>query len=252
MTAKQLTLGVLGTGRLGRTLAVRLGEFFHVAAWDADVKKAKQFTKQHNLTFAEDIAQLLFCDLLLLCLPAPAVISFFRELSRERRYECAFLNLATGVDTPWLIEALNLSHLKIIGVKLIGQFSAIHQRIPLTLVTAHNDPQDLQLLEQVFHLVGGNLVRGDERRVQALNREATKLALRFGKQFQALVGPYACDPAWALSALHSVVVGTLLDYPPQEDNAYAQELLEELANEESLFGGVTPALHSPLLREVGK
>jgi len=35
-------------------------------------------------------------------------------------------------------------------------------------------------------------------------------------------------PQLAAAALHSVVVGTVLDYPPAPENDYAQSLLREL------------------------
>jgi hypothetical protein len=245
MTPDVVSVGVLGTGRLGRELAKRLADSCQVVAWDADVKKAKQFTKQHNLSFAQDPEQLLHSDVLLLCLPAPAIVTFLRELPTERHYRCVFVNLATGLDTPWLRETLRHQHFKIIGVKLIGQFAAIRQCIPLTLVTSHDDPQDLKLLQRVFGPIG-HLSQGKEKSVQEINRAATKLALQFSKQFEAIIRPYACEPAWTVSALQNVVVGTLLDYPPELDNAYTRELLDELAREELSFVSAKARLGDPL------
>jgi len=79
----RLTIGILGTGRLGRALACRLRERFAVMAWDADVKKAKQFTKQNNLGFAGDAGHVLSSDLVLLCIPAQEITAFFRNLPSE-------------------------------------------------------------------------------------------------------------------------------------------------------------------------
>lgn len=226
-------IGILGTGRLGKALGSRLREFYPVFAYDADAKKGKQVCKRLGFTFLYQKELLDSVDVLLLCIPPGEIAGFFRGLEPERHQHPVYLNTATRVDTPELIQELGLRHLKVIGLKPIGQFTAVRQRIPLVFITAHTDAEDLKALERVFHPLG-TLLQGDERKVGPLNRLATKLALRFCRAFESEVRSCTEDPVWVASALRSVAVGTMLDYPPAEDNAYTASILEELRASEPL------------------
>src|SRR5262249_29441644 len=215
----EIRIGILGTGRLGKALAKLLGEHYKVFGWDVNIKRAKQVTKQCNVNFVSDLQQVLMSDLVLLCIPADEVITSFRNLPADGIYSCVFLNLATDIDTRSMIEQLKLHWLRVIGLKPIGQFAALRHRVPTTFVTSHEDPEDLGMLRKVFAPIG-NICSGDELHVRAINRVATRLALQFCLNFESAIQPYAEDLEWSLSALRSVAVGTILDYPPDSDNAY--------------------------------
>jgi pyrroline-5-carboxylate reductase len=221
-------IGILGAGRLGRALSARLRESCEVAVYDVDARKGKQFAKQHGLAFLYEEDLLGFADLLLLCVPATAVEDFFRRLDRGRSRHPVYLNLATDLDTPALVRAQGLNGLKVIGLKPIGQFVAIQHRLPTVFVTAHADAGDLDRLAAVFREVGV-VQEGDEGKVRAINGRATELALRFCRGFEETLLPLAGDNAWARSALRNVAVGTILDYPPDEDNDYTRRILREIS-----------------------
>jgi NADP oxidoreductase coenzyme F420-dependent len=224
----EIRIGILGTGRLGKALAKVLGEHYKVFGWDVNIKRAKQVTKQCNVSFVPDLQQVLMSDLVLLCIPADDVIKFFKDLPADEIHRCVFLNLATDIDTRSMIEELHLHRLRVIGLKPIGQFAAMRHRVPMTFVTSHEDPEDLTLLRKVFAPIG-NICLGDELHVRAINRVATKLALQFCVNFESTIQPYAEGLEWSLSALKSVAVGTMLDYPPDSDNVYTSSILKEIA-----------------------
>jgi len=224
----EIRIGILGTGRLGKALAKVLGEHYKVFGWDVNIKKAKQVTKQCNVNFVPDLQQVLMSDLVLLCIPADEVIMFFRNLPADETYRCVFLNLATDIDTRSMTEELKLHRLRVIGLKPIGQFAAMRHRVPTTFVTSHEDPEDLRILRKVFAPIG-NICIGDELHVRAINRVATKLALQFCVNFESAIQPCAEDLEWSVSALKSVAVGTMLDYPPDSNNAYIASILREIA-----------------------
>lgn len=221
-------IGILGAGRLGRALSARLRESCEVALYDADARKGKQFAKQHGLSFLYEEDLLGFADLLFLCLPAAEVEGFFRRLDRRRSRHPVYLNLATDLDTPTLVRAQGLDGLKVIGLKPIGQFVAIQHRLPAVFVTAHTDAGDLERLAAALREIG--VVRvGDEGKIRAINGRATELALRFCRGFEEILLPLAGDEAWTRSALRNVAVGTILDYPPEEDNEYTRRILREIS-----------------------
>lgn len=242
-------VGIVGTGRLGRALGARLAESSEVIAWDVDIKKAKQFAKQWNLEFATDLEQIFVCDLVLLCIPAQAVAEFFLALPSSRTYTCKFVNMASDVDTPLLIEQMHLHRLQVIGLKLIGQFAAVRHGIRSMFVTTDDNLDNRRLLDSVFQSIG-DIRTGDERKVREINRAATKLALKFCEEFGSSVRPQAENAHWVSSALKSVVAGTILDYPPDKTNPYTARILSEIAEERLSAQGLARLQQSPGL-EVG-
>lgn len=220
-------VGVLGTGRLGRALAPRLRERFAVSVYDTDVRLAKQHAKQHDLTFryADDL--LAEADVLVLCVPPEEIVPVLRGVEDGAAAPPVCVNTATSVDTPNLVRELGLRRTKVVGLKPVGQFTAIHHRLPVVFVTA-SAGEDLALLRQVFGGIG-DVCTGEELRVGDLNRVATTHALRFCQDLLAAVRPLAGEESWARSALHSVAAGTILDFPPAEDNDYTRRLLAEIA-----------------------
>jgi hypothetical protein len=247
----QTRIGIIGMGRLGKALARPLGEHYKVFGWDVNIKRAKQVTKQCNVNFWPDLRKVLASDLVLLCIPAEEVVAFFRNLSLAESYQCIFLNLATDVDTRSLVEELKLHRLRVIGLKPIGQFAALRHGVPTTFVTDHDDPEDLKMLREIFAPLG-SISLGDELHVRAINRVATRLALQFCVNFESAIQPYAEDTTWALSALKSVAVGTMLDYPPDSDNAYTAAILREIAENSLCVDSSSAERDGSVTMEVGR
>jgi hypothetical protein len=72
------------------------------------------------------------------------------------------------------------------------------------------------------------VIVADEAAVGPLNRLATTWALDLCLRLTRHAGGLEAGPQLAAAALHSVVVGTVLDYPPAPENDYAQGLLHDL------------------------
>jgi pyrroline-5-carboxylate reductase len=221
-------VGVLGAGRLGRALAARLRPHAKVALCDADPRKAKQAAKQLGAEWYTEAEILRFSEILLLCIPAAEVERFFRRVDTEwEGPHPLYLNTATDLDTPPLVRELGLRRCRVIGLKPIGQFATIARGVPVTFVTAHDAPAELAWVRRLCEPLGPVRV-GDEHRVGLLNRAATRLALRFCLSFREELAELGDDAGWTDSALRGVVAGTLLDYPPDRDNAYTAGILREL------------------------
>jgi hypothetical protein len=220
-------LGIVGTGRLGRALALRLREGFEVAVFDADLRTGKQFAKQSGLIFLYEHDLACFADALLLCTPADQVGPVVRRLEGGDGPYPLCVNMATAVDTSRLPRELGLEKVRVVGLKPIGQYTAIQHGLPAAFVSANASDEEHARLEAVFGSIG-RVHRGDELAVRDLNRTATRLALRFCLAFQDAVGPLV-DDSWVRAALRNVAVGTILDFPPSQDNAYTSQLLKEIA-----------------------
>lgn len=223
-------IGIVGVGRLGTALGSRLRESHEVVVCDVDARKAKQVAKQGGFTHLYLDELLDRVELLLVCIPPQEVARFFRTLPGGRARHPLYVNTATSVDTLALVEALGLDHLRIVGLKPVGQHSAVQQRTPFVFVTASANAEELAVLRRVFGPLG-QVVVGDERKVGPLNRLATRVALQAGLRFVEEARSLAVDDEWTQSAVRSVMAGTLMDYPPEPDNAYTASVLRELVPE---------------------
>lgn len=229
--------GILGTGRLGKALALRLRNRCDVAVCDINPKLAKQFAKQNGLSFLPEEQLYSFADFLILCIPPVEIEKVVLDLEGRSTGVSMVLNTATSTDTPELLRRLGLRRIKLIGLKPIGQFTAIQHGVKVVFVTAHDDMADLRSLSEIFADIGV-IRRGDERVVQALNRAATRLALQFGRTFLESVQSITPDSEWALSALKSCAAGTILDYPPDPGNPYTSALLAGINGQLAFPAGV--------------
>jgi hypothetical protein len=226
-------IGVLGTGRLGQVLATRLRDTCDVAVCDADLKKAKQFAKKSGFSFLRESELVPFSELLLLCIPASAIPEFLHRIARAGSFgHCVFLDMATDSHTKLLMANQQLRPMRIIGLKMIGQFKAVQLGIPATFVTNYAKPDDLNLIDRVFRPLGRVSV-GSEESIRHLNRFTTKLTLLFCYQLRQTAPSLVADPLWIKSALTNVAIGTILDFPPDADNGYTTSVLREIADENS-------------------
>ena len=231
MTALQV--GILGAGRLGQALSLELRDRAWVTMSDVNVKKAKQFCKQNGVTFLYEEEQWLQSDYLLLCIPADGVRKLLQRARARGGPQPVFVNMATALDTTTLIDELHISSLRVLGLKLIGQFTALRYRLPVLFVTSSPPSDELDKVAELFQPIG-NVVRGDEGLVSAINRCATRHALRLGKHLTEALQGLSQDASWACAAGQGVAAGTLLDYPPSADNAYTAQLMASLDQAESV------------------
>jgi hypothetical protein len=218
-------LGIVGAGRLGKVVARRLRDGHQVAVYDKDVRMAKQFTKQIGATFLYPDELVRRADVIALCLPGDQIKDWLASLDASTRAAPLYVNMATGLPTSALREDEDLRGLRFVGLKPLAQFVALDRGLPGLFVTSAADGITyLPLLARVF--VGlGRVVAGDEEAVGEINGMATEAALRFCLDFTHRAGRFAGGAGWVEAALKNVVVGTILDYPPDPENAYTGRLL---------------------------
>jgi hypothetical protein len=230
-------IGVVGTGRLGKVLASRLSPRFSVAAYDCDVRKAKQFCKQVGITFLYPDELARESDLILLCLPGDQVLPWLLGPGSQAPAGVVFVNLATELPTSTLVIDPRLTALAVVGLKPVAQFMALECGLPGLFVTDTTDSSLRETLAAVFASLG-RVVAGDEAVVGAINREATAAALRFCAEWTGAVT--SATPDLLDAALKNVVVGTILDYPPDPGNGYTNRILDAIrgAGAAEAVGGV--------------
>lgn len=228
-------IGVLGAGRLGRVLARRLAGRFHVAVHDRDARLARQFAEPSGIDFlgADDLVRT--SDLVALCIPGDQVVPWLLGLLPSSRAGGWFVNLATDLPTTALRREPRLAGVRVVGLKPVAQFVSLSRGLPGLFVTTASDPSELALLEHVFSDLG-RVVPGDEDIVGEVNRRATEAALRFCLGWP-LERSMPIDPDVAEAALKNVVVGTILDFPPDPANGYTARIIEAIRMAREPVGG---------------
>lgn len=215
-------VGIVGVGRLGAVLARRLRERRPVLVDDVRpeaVKRACALSGARAGSLAEMGST---CELVLLCIPARATEEVLR-----RAAACGLARpIYACIATDFAVEPLaaELSALTIVGLKLVGQFTAIDHGLRVLFVTACDHPAVNARVREILVDVG-TVVTGPEGAVRALNRAATEAALRFGEALTTELARTGAPGVWIDAAIKSVAVGTLLDYPPEPDNSYTSTIL---------------------------
>lgn len=220
---------VLGAGRFGRALAVRLRPSCQVALADAEPRRTKQFAKQHDLGFLYPREIGAWAELIAVCVPPQEVARALREPARQGTGALC-VNMATSVPTRELAADPGLRGLRLAGLKPVGQFTAVARGVPALFVTASTEHHPL--LREVFGGLG-EVVVGDEDAVAAVNRTATAHALRACDALTAELARTVPDDRVVRAAVRNVFAGTALDYPPDPANPYIAALRAAMAAEGS-------------------
>ena len=223
-------IGIVGVGRLGSVLARRLATRYEVLVWDQDPEALRRAAARPDVKAAPFEKLGGVCGVVLLCVPAGEVLAVLREAARLGAHNPLYLSLATAVSSDELGKAGLAMRLRVAGVKVVGQFTAIEHGLPALFVTSHEDAGIRHEIQEVLGDLG-EVVAGEEDRIAALNRTAARLALQTGATFAKACEQMGIPSGWQEAALRNVLVGTLLDYPPETANSYTRAILEELAEE---------------------
>jgi|HubBroStandDraft_3_1064219.scaffolds.fasta_scaffold00917_2 hypothetical protein len=231
-------VGIVGAGRLGSALAFRLArQAREVVLYDRDPAAARRAAAGGRVRWVRRPERLLAsAGAILLCLPPAEIEPFLARHHDAVGGATPVCNLATSLSTAALRRSPGAAGLDLVALKPVGQFLAIRFGLPTLFVTEPRERRRLAALQELVAPLGV-VVAGDEEAVGRLNRLATLQALStcvtFLREGEALGFPAALLEA----ALHNVVAGTILDFPPEAGDGYAQELLAGLGRASAAGGG---------------
>jgi hypothetical protein len=223
-------VGIVGAGRLGGALARRLCRSYLLDVCDRDGRVADKVADQcraRRSSFSEVCAR---CDVVLLCVHAPEVE---RLVFAEPTAQPLFVSMATDLDSEALAARADPTGPRLVALKLIGQFLAIEHGLPALFITRDQRPAEVALIRQVLVDVG-RVEIGDDTHVSLLNRTVTAAALHFAEEFRRLFATDQVPDGWVDAALKCVLVGTILDDPPDPQNGYTRALLQRVPRDPAL------------------
>jgi hypothetical protein len=227
MELPEARFGIVGAGRLGGALAFRLAAEGHEVLLHDREEGAVRVASSARLQVVSPGRLLREADPILLCLPASEVAPFLRRHRPAVPGGVRVLNLATAVSTRELRASGAAEGWPIVAFKLVGQFRAVRLGLPALFVTEPQEDADLERLRAWFAPLGEVTV-GDEEVVAPLNRAATRAALELCLELRRRAAGFPLGHPLLAAALRHLAAGTLVDFPPQPADAYAQDLLREI------------------------
>lgn len=227
MDRPETPFGIVGTGRLGGALAVRLAEEGReVLLYDRE-EEPRRMASGARRQAVSPVRLLSEADPILLCLPPSEVVPFLRRYRPAVPEGIRVLNLATSVSTGELRRSGAAEGWPLLAFKVVGQYRAIRLGLPALFVTEPQEEEDLARLRAWFAPLGEVTV-GDEEVVASLNRAATWDALELCLALRRRAAGFSLGHPLLAAALRHVAAGTLADFPPQPADTYAQDLLREI------------------------
>lgn len=215
-------IGIIGAGRLGKSLARHFPREINVYICDKDLDAAVYCAEKYNRISCktDDIIEKL--NYIFICVP-PDEVKCFLEKYKERISESSLVvNMATSVDTKSLKSSFK--NLEIIPLKPVAEAFALLNGLKGVFITDGDASGYTRRLSYIFKDLG-EIITGNEMDVQQVNRIATICALNFYEKLEKELSGQGVPEKIKDAAVKSVATGTILGCPPDKDNYYIKGLM---------------------------
>lgn len=215
-------IGIIGAGRLGKSLARHFPSEINVYICDKDLSAASSCAEKYNRISCkiDDIIEKL--NYIFICVP-PDEVKYFLEEYKERISESSLVvNMATSIDTKSLKSSFK--NLEIIPLKPVAEALALLNGLKGVFITDVGTYGYTRRLSYIFKDLG-EIIEGNEMDVQKVNRIATECALSFYDKLESELSGQGVAEKIKNAAIKSVAVGTILGCPPDKDNYYIKSLM---------------------------
>lgn len=221
----ELVIGIVGAGKLGSVLAEKLAKAGHVLVCDKNSSRSLEVSslaKVKQASVKEVVAE---SSYIFLALPPNEVTGFCVDMEKEFKSDIVILNLATSLDTKAIKESMHRNDIQIIGVKPICQSSALRNGSKIKFIIS----EEFGKLEELRRMVKdmGDILLGNEMKVQLINEYATLRALELIIQVEDDMKKLGVEQSCVDTAIRTVALGTLMDYPYKNKNQYISNLVNK-------------------------
>src|SRR4051812_6742600 len=128
-------IGIVGVGRLGTALAARLNGIGPVLVHDLDPRAEQQACRFPEVTASPLVEMAMRADVVLICTPAKVVVEVLARFATAELARPVYAVLATALMARCWANVAHVDQLRVVGVKVIGQFTAIKRGLPALFVT---------------------------------------------------------------------------------------------------------------------
>lgn len=219
-----MRVGIVGVGRMGRVLAVRLANAVDLALFDVNAEQLTKIAAATGAKAGANLAEAALCDAVILALPDREVIDCLKEFNQMRRSQITVINVATNVAQS-VIEHTAAPHVRCISAKFIGHAGEMAAGSRPVIVVHDNPTELVQITTEIFSHVGDVLV-GNSDVVTTINTIAAEKALEAAVMIEEnlRIRGFA-DPAIAKSAIGQVAAGIVKAYATDNLGPFAREIV---------------------------
>jgi pyrroline-5-carboxylate reductase len=218
-----LTVGIVGVGRMGRALAARIG-LDREPIMVSRRAGLLEFADGRTLAFGADPSALRDCAVVLLAVPADEVAAALAWVRPHLRADVLLANLATELATPDLDGA----GARLIGCKIVGQSGQIERGVRAALVADGASEAERALLTAVLWRIG-TVLDGPESLVATVNDRVARYMVAAQSGLASELDGLGLLPAARDAAIGNVAVGVWQAVASGNTGPFLTRIVEELA-----------------------
>lgn len=216
------SIGIIGAGRLGQSLARHFPREINVYICDKDLGAAVSCAEKYNRISQKTDNIIEKLNYIFICVPPDEVKCFLEEYRERIREGSLVVNMATSVDTKSLKSSFK--NLEIISLKPVAEALALIKGLKGVFITGMDASGYINRLSYIFKDLG-EIITGNEMDVQQINMVTTKYALGFYDSLEKELSRQGVAEKIRYAAVKSVAVGTILGCPPDKNNYYIKKLM---------------------------
>lgn len=222
-----MRIGIVGIGRMGRVLAVRLAGVSELTLYDVNKEQLEKIAAATGAKVAGNLAEAALGDAVILALPDREVIDCLKEFNQLRRSPISVINVATNVAQS-VLEHTAAPHVRCISAKFIGHAGemAAGER-PVIIV--HDKPEDMVALATSIFSHVGEVLTGNSDVVTLINTVAAEKAIEAAVLIEEnLRMKGISDLAIAKAAIGQVAAGIVKAYASDNLGPFAREIVRSV------------------------
>lgn len=224
-----LTVAVIGAGRMGSIVGKQLPNMFDKIVIDHNGKKAKSLGDEIGGVYSEYLIAAQKADVIAVVLPTSAIASTMAKLAEIAKNKTIILNMATSALVDPEIISKN-PHLNFVEAKIIGHAASMEQGSPCYVVLNTGDDAIFATIQQV--LPGyEKVIKGDVELVPLINNIGSKEGIRAAIEVRKQLRQYKIPKEWEHVVIYTICAGTIRSYVKNDLGHFAQTLADELENE---------------------
>ena len=225
----ELTVAVLGAGRMGSFVGEQLPEEVNKIIVDSDEPKAKELAKKVGGTYTLTAQGAATADVVAIVLPAPVVNDVAKALAGIVKDGAIILNMATNAEIGEEIKGLRPS-VHFVDAKIIGHAKAMSQGATSCVVVSTEDEKALGIIS--YCLPGyTRVVSGDVRLVPKLNTIGSTEGIRAAVMVRKQLKQYNVPKEWEDVVISTVCAGTMRAYVDNDLGEFGLELAKKMEAE---------------------
>jgi len=226
-----LKVTIVGAGRMGTALAVKLAKENELFVYDRDPGKTHMAAVMVGCRAAESLADCAQGDILILALPSEVMVEAVTELLPYLAPHHILVNVATTTPRS-RIEAVVEDRCAVVSAKFIGHAKEIAGgEIPQIIVDAPV-PAHGQQVAALFRAIGP-VEFGDENIVQRLNTMAATEGIRAAWSIKRKMVEQGIPKQYFAVAVRTVAAGTMKAYASGDAGPFVLDIINRLEKGEN-------------------